>query len=70
MGAVHGIYPWDRSLVRRSLDGEAFWVGCEFFFLGGEGEGKRTRQGKYYRVVFTGDEWVQTTPFFMFYIIH
>ncbi len=39
------------------------------FFLGGEGEGKRTRQGKYCRVVFAGDARVQTAPFFMLYII-
>ena len=40
------------------------------FFLGGTGEGKRTRQDKYYRVVFAGDVRVQTAPFFMLYIIY
>ena len=38
------------------------------FFLGGTGEGKRTRQGKYCRFVFAGDTWVETDPFFMLYI--
>ena len=37
------------------------------FFLGGAGEGKRTRQGKYCTVVFAGDARVQTAPFFMLY---
>jgi hypothetical protein len=36
------------------------------FFLGGTGEGKRTRQGKYCRVVFGGDTRVQTAPFGLF----
>ena len=53
--------------MRRSLDEEAFWVVVDFF-LGGTGEGKRTRQDKYYRVVFGGDVRVQTTPFF--YVIY
>ena len=53
--------------MRRSLDGETFWVGCGFF-LGGVGVGKRTRQGKYCRVVFAGDARVQTDPFF--YVIY
>ena len=35
-------------------------------FLGGTGEGKRTRQSKYYRVVFARDVRVQTDPFFYF----
>ncbi len=38
------------------------------FFLGWTGEGKRTRQGKYCRVVFAGDARVQTDPFF--YVIY
>ncbi len=38
------------------------------FFLGGTGEGKRTRQDKYYRVVFGGDVRVQIGPFF--YVIY
>ena len=53
--------------MRRSLDEESFWVVVDFF-LGGVGEGKRTRQGKYCRVVFTGDARVQTAPFF--YVIY
>ena len=69
MGADHGIYPWDSELVRRSLDEKAFWVVVDFL-LGWTGEGKRTHQGKYYRVVFAGDTRVQTDPFFMIYIIY
>ena len=69
MGTVHGIYPWDSALVRRSLDGEAFWVGCGWFFLGGTGEEKKTRQGKYYRVVFAGDARVKQ-PNFLCYILY
>ncbi len=40
------------------------------FVLGGQGKGKRTRQGKYYRVVFAGDSRVQTAPFFLCYILY
>jgi hypothetical protein len=69
MGTAHGIYPWGSVLVRRSLDEETFWVVVDFF-LGGQGEGKRTRQGKYCRVVFARDVRVQTAPFFMLYIIY
>jgi hypothetical protein len=63
MGAAHGIYPWDITLVRRSLNGETFLGRLWMVFLGGVGEGKRTHEGKYCRVVFVGDTRVQTTPF-------
>ena len=69
MGSAHGIYPWDSTLVRRSLDGETYWVCCGCFFLGGTGEGTRTHQGKYCRVVFTGDAWgITNSP--IFYVIY
>jgi hypothetical protein len=67
--SAHGIYPWDSALLRRSLDGEAFWVGCGCFFLGGAGEGKKTHQGKYCRVVFTGDVRVEQSHF-LCYILY
>ena len=70
MEVAHGIYPWVIALVRRSLDGHPFLGRLWMVFLGGVGEGKGTRQGKYYRVVFAGDTRVQTVPFFMLYIIY
>ena len=39
------------------------------FFLGGVGEGKKTRQGKYCRVVFVGDARVKQ-PHFLCYILY
>ena len=42
MGDDHGIYSWDNTLVMESLDGETFWVGCGWFFLGGRGVEEET----------------------------
>ena len=70
MRVAHGIYPWGNTLVRRSLDGESFLGRLWMVFLGGVGEGKGTRQGKYYRVVFAGDVRVQRAPFFMLCITY
>ncbi len=41
---------WDLSLGKRTgdgeFDGETFWVGCGWFFLGGSGEGKRNYRSR------------------------
>jgi hypothetical protein len=50
-GFVDGDCLWDLSLGRHTgdgkFDGEVFWVGCGWFFLGGSGEGKRKLQYTY-----------------------
>jgi len=38
---VYGIYPWVIALAMGNLIVRRFWVGCGWFFFGGEGKGKR-----------------------------
>ncbi len=46
LGFADGYCPWNLSLGQRTgdgkFDGEAFWVGCGCFFLGGRGRGRGT----------------------------
>jgi len=51
LGFTDGDYPWNLSLGQLTgdgkFDGKTFLGGLWMFFLGGAGEGKRKRQGKY-----------------------
>ncbi len=55
-GFTHGDCLWDLSMGYHTgvgkFDGEAFWVGCGWFFVGGVGEGKRRLQGTFSMVCF------------------
>jgi hypothetical protein len=72
---VNGGCWWDLSLGHHIGEGKSWWTDVlgrlspGWFFLTGWG-GKRKRQGKYYRVVFTGDTRFPRVPFFMLYIIY
>ena len=65
----NGIYPWDNVLVRRSLDGEAFWVGCGWFFLGGRGRGKGNSRSRTTESFSQDDTRFRTSLFYVIYYI-
>ncbi len=73
-GFTDGDCLWDLSLGQCTgdgkFDGETFWVGCGWFFLGGVGEGKRRLQGTLSMVCFfAGRHEFPNCPFFVIYYI-
>jgi hypothetical protein len=68
MGTVQGIYQrtGDGDLMRR-----CFWVDCGCFFLGGTGEGKRSKRSSRVRSAekFSQDERAPNSPVCVIYII-
>jgi hypothetical protein len=68
-GFVDGDCLWDLSLGWSTgdgkFDGESFWVGCGWFFLGVTGEGKRKLQVTYWWVVFAGRHEFPNNPFYV-----
>ncbi len=69
MGDTHEIYPWGNALVRRSLDGEEFWVGCGFFSWGGGG-GEEDSSGQVLQSRFDRRRVGSNSPIFLCYILY
>ena len=71
-GSDHGIYPWGNALVMGMFDRGAFWVGCEWVFLGalvggGLGWGRGNTRARSVGSFFAGRHSFSNRP--IFYVI-